>query len=109
MSHLQKLASCMPLSSISSSTCKKGDSMPLTPTQRGYIRHAIIGALATIVLVAMGTPPFANVLAVTGVGVAHEVGDGDFTTAPEAPWNGIKDVAAFLPAPLLWGLFNWLF
>src|SRR2546425_478903 len=33
---------------------------------------------------------------------AHELGDGDFTKAEGAPWNGILDVLAFLPVPLMW-------
>ncbi len=34
--------------------------------------------------------------------IAHELGDGDFTKAEGAPWNGIIDVLAFLPVPLVW-------
>jgi hypothetical protein len=39
---------------------------------------------------------------VAAVGIAHELGDGDFTKAEGAPWNGIIDVLAFLPVPLVW-------
>src|SRR5437763_12497892 len=42
-----------------------------------------------------------RVIAVAAVGVAHEWGDGDFVSAPGAPWNGILDTLAFLPVPLV--------
>jgi len=44
----------------------------------------------------------ARVVAVAAVGIAHELGDGDFTKAAGGPWNGVIDVLAFLPVPLVW-------
>ena len=63
--------------------------------------HVGAGIVLTYILSALGTPPLANLIAVGAVGVAHELGDGDLTTAPAAPWNGILDVLAFLPGPLV--------
>jgi hypothetical protein len=68
----------------------------------GLVEHLIIGAALTALLAALGTPAAARVVAVAAVGVAHELGDGDFTRAQGAPWNGIIDLLAFLPVPLLW-------
>ena len=68
----------------------------------GLAEHLIVGAALTALLAALGTPALARVVAVAAVGVAHELGDGDFTTAQGAPWNGIIDLLAFLPVPLVW-------
>ena len=68
----------------------------------GLAEHVIVGGVLTALLAALGTPALARVVAVAAVGVAHELGDGDFTKAQGAPWNGIIDTLAFLPAPLLW-------
>lgn len=70
----------------------------------GLIEHLGVGAVVTAVLVALGTPAVARVVAVAAVGIAHEWGDGDFVRAPGAPWNGIIDVLAFLPVPVVWWL-----
>jgi len=70
----------------------------------GLVEHVIVGGLLTALLAALGTPALARVVAVAAVGVAHELGDGDFTRAQGAPWNGILDMLAFLPVPLLWWL-----
>ena len=70
----------------------------------GLAEHVIVGGLLTALLAALGTPALARVVAVAAVGVAHELGDGDFTRAQGAPWNGILDTLAFLPVPLLWWL-----
>ena len=70
----------------------------------GLVEHVIVGAVLTALLAALGTPALARVVAVAAVGVAHELGDGDFTRAQGAPWNGILDMLAFLPVPLLWWL-----
>ncbi|HEY6158114.1 MAG TPA: hypothetical protein VIV88_11710 [Gemmatimonadales bacterium] len=68
----------------------------------GLVEHVIVGGALTALLAALGTPALARVVAVAAVGVAHEWGDGDFVSAPGAPWNGILDTLAFLPVPLLW-------
>jgi hypothetical protein len=74
----------------------------------GLAEHVIVGGLLTALLAALGTPALARVVAVAAVGVAHEWGDGDFVSAPGAPWNGILDTLAFLPVPLLWWSSAWL-
>lgn len=63
-----------------------------------------MGAIVTALLAALSTPAAARVVAVAAVGIAHEWGDGDFTRAPGAPWNGILDVLSFLPVPVVWWL-----
>ena len=68
----------------------------------GLAEHVIVGGVLTALLAALGTPALARVVAVAAVGVAHELGDGDFTRAQGAPWNGILDTLAFLPVPVLW-------
>ena len=68
----------------------------------GLAEHAIVGGVLTALLAALGTPALARVVAVAAVGVAHELGDGDFIRAQAAPWNGILDTLAFLPVPVLW-------
>jgi hypothetical protein len=68
----------------------------------GRVEHVIVGGVLTALLAALGTPGAARVVAVAAMGVAHEWGDGDFVSAPGAPWNGILDTLAFLPVPLLW-------
>ena len=70
----------------------------------GLAEHVIVGGVLAALLTALGTPALARVVAVAAVGVAHELGDGDFTRAQGAPWNGILDTLAFLPVPLLWWL-----
>ena len=70
----------------------------------GLAEHVIVGGVLAVLLAALGTPALARVVAVAAVGVAHELGDGDFTRAQGAPWNGILDTLAFLPVPLLWWL-----
>ena len=68
----------------------------------GLAEHVIAGGVLTALFAALGTPALARVVAVAAVGVAHEWGDGDFTKAQSAPWNGILDTLAFLPVPVLW-------
>ena len=72
----------------------------------GLVEHVVAGAVLTALLWVLGTPAVARIVAVAAVGVAHELGDGDFTRAPGAPWNGVLDVLAFLPGPLLWWLLG---
>ena len=74
----------------------------------GLAEHVIVGGLLTALLAALGAPALARVVAVAAVGVAHEWGDGDYVSAPGAPWNGILDTLAFLPVPLLWWSSAWL-
>jgi len=35
------------------------------------------------------------------MGIAHEIGDGDFLRVNGGPWNGVLDVLAFLPAAIV--------
>jgi len=48
------------------------------------------------------TAVLALLMAVLAMGIAHEIGDGDFLRANGGPWNGVLDVLAFLPAPLVY-------
>ena len=68
----------------------------------GLAEHLVVGGVLAAVLAGLGTPAVARIVAVAAVGIAHELGDGDFTQAEGAPWNGILDVLAFLPVPLVW-------
>jgi hypothetical protein len=77
-------------------------SLPAWIRPLGLAEHLIVGGVFAAVLAGLGTPAVARVVAVLAVGIAHELGDGDFTKAEGAPWNGIIDVLAFLPVPLVW-------
>ena len=68
----------------------------------GLAEHLIVGGVLAVLLAVLETPAAARVVAVAAVAIAHELGDGDFTKAEGAPWNGIIDVPAFLPVPLVW-------
>ena len=67
----------------------------------GWLLHAVIGTGLTAVLAWLGAPPVAVLAAVLAVGIAHEIGDGDFLPANGGPWNGVLDVLAFLPAAVV--------
>ena len=67
----------------------------------GWLLHAVIGTALTVVLAWLAAPPVAVFVAVLAVGIAHEIGDGDFLRANGGPWNGVRDVVAFLPAPIV--------
>ena len=67
----------------------------------GWLLHAVIGAGVTAVLAWLGAPPVAVLAAVLAMGIAHEIGDGDFLQANGGPWNGVFDVLAFLPAAIV--------
>ena len=68
----------------------------------GLLLHFCVGIVCTLVFVALGATPALNFVAVTALAIAHEVGDGDFKcSAPGWPWNGLLDVVAFLPTPLI--------
>jgi hypothetical protein len=68
----------------------------------GWLLHAAVGLGLTAVLAVLGTPRVALLVAVLAMGIAHEIGDGDFRRANGGPWNGVLDVLAFLPAPLVY-------
>ena len=55
----------------------------------------------TAVLAWLGAPPVAVLVAVLAIGIAHEIGDGDFLRVNGGPWNGVLDVLAFLPAAIV--------
>ena len=67
----------------------------------GWLLHAVVGTALTALLAWLGAPPLAVLTAVLAMGIAHELGDGDFRRANGGPWNGVLDVLAFLPAPLV--------
>jgi hypothetical protein len=74
---------------------------PPTSPWGGWLLHAVIGTALTVVLAWLAAPPVAVFVAVLAVGIAHEIGDGDFLRANGGPWNGVRDVVAFLPAPIV--------
>jgi hypothetical protein len=67
----------------------------------GWLLHAVIGTGLTALLAWLAAPPVAVLVAVLAMGIAHEIGDGDFLRAKGGPWNGVHDVLAFLPAPIV--------
>jgi hypothetical protein len=66
----------------------------------GWLLHAVVGTGLTAVLAVLAAPPLAVLVAVLAMGIAHEIGDGDFLRVNGGPWNGLLDVLAFLPAPI---------
>jgi hypothetical protein len=66
----------------------------------GWLLHAVVGTGLTAVLAVLAAPPVAVLVAVLAMGIAHEIGDGDFLRVNGGPWNGLLDVLAFLPAPI---------
>lgn len=69
---------------------------------QGLAQHVVAGFVLTVVLGLLGTSPPAATVACFAMGLAHELGDGDLTTAAGHPWNGLVDVAFFLVAPIVW-------
>jgi len=57
-------------------------------------------AFVAAVLGGIGNIPGA-VLGGLAMGIAHEIGDGDFLRVNGGPWNGVLDVLAFLPAAIV--------
>ncbi|PYO95816.1 MAG: hypothetical protein DMD60_12680 [Gemmatimonadetes bacterium] len=66
----------------------------------GWLLHVVVGTGLTAVLAWLAAPPLAVFVAVLAMGIAHEIGDGDFLRVNGGPWNGLLDVLAFLPAPI---------
>jgi hypothetical protein len=54
----------------------------------GWLLHAAVGLGLTAVLAVLGTPRVALLVSVLAMGIAHEIGDGDFRRANGGPWNG---------------------
>lgn len=92
----------------------------------GRVLHLLAGSGLTIllfvlaastgglVLLATGFPPIAAFIAVLAMALAHEQSQcagvtwSDFRKVNGGPWNGLWDVLAFLPAPVLWVIVAWL-
>ena len=71
-----------------------------TKSPGGWLLHAVVGTGLTAVLALLAAPPLPVLVAVLAMGIAHEIGDGDFLRVNGGPWNGLLDVLAFLPAPI---------
>lgn len=76
--------------------------MPPWVSRTGLLYHGLVGFLLTLWLAAWGVHAWGNLWAIIGIGIAHELGDGDFTTEAGHPWNGVLDCAAFLIAPIIY-------
>jgi len=80
--------------------------LPSWITPIGLLEHLLVGIGLTTVLALLGAPPPAIFVAVLSVGIAHEIGDGDFRRVNHGPLSGIIDVIAFLPAPIVWWIYK---
>lgn len=80
--------------------------LPSWITPIGLVEHFLVGIGLTAVLALLGAPPAAIFVAVFSVGLAHELGDGDFRRSEHGPWSGIIDLVAFLPAPIVWWIYR---
>ena len=67
----------------------------------GWLIHALVG-LAIVLVCGLGRvePAWVPFAVALWTGLVHEWADGDFTTHPAAPWQGIADTLAFLPGPI---------
>ena len=72
---------------------------------KGWGWHGAVGFGLAWLLSWLGTPPAGYLVAVTALGIAHELGDGDFLPARKGPLNGTLDAAWFLVGAMLW--FVW--
>src|SRR2546428_126388 len=70
----------------------------------GWLLHAVIGTGLTAVLAWLAAPPVAVVVAVLAVGVAHEIGAGDFPRVHGRPGDGVLQLGAVLPAAIVLGV-----
>jgi hypothetical protein len=64
--------------------------------------HFWTGLALTLNALVFSVSPYANLIYTLALGIAHELGDGDLTTGPKAPFEGFKDVLVFLPVPILY-------
>ena len=80
--------------------------LPSWITPIGLLEHFLVGIGLTAALALLSAPPAAIFVAVVSVGIAHEMGDGDFLSVNHGPWSGIIDLVAFLPAPILWWIYR---
>jgi len=73
----------------------------------GLLEHLLAGAGITLLVYALCLAvhhmfdPLCPVLVALAVGIVHEWMDGDLLTSPGHPWNGLLDLGAFLPVPIL--------
>lgn len=81
----------------------------------GLSEHVAIGSLVTLALGLLHAPSGALLLAALIVGGVHEQAQRDAQgrtwsdfrwSNPGGPWNGVLDVLAFLPIPLLYWLIT---
>ncbi len=63
----------------------------------GLAQHLVAGGVLAALLAGLGTPAAARVVAVAAVGIAHELGDGDFTKAEGAPGTASSTCWRFCP------------
>lgn len=67
----------------------------------GLAEHMTVGMTLVIIGLALNMPSWAALYGATLLGIGHEWADGDLTTAPGAPYNGLIDVFFFALPPLL--------
>jgi len=65
----------------------------------GLAEHFVVGGVLATLLAVLGTPAAARVVAVAAVGIAHELGDGDFTKAEGLPGTASLMSWRFCPSP----------
>ena len=76
--------------------------LPKWALWHGLVPHATIGALLTVVGWFFGVSPSYILFAAALTGLVHEQGDGDLTTVPNAPYEGLLDACTFTVVPLIW-------
>lgn len=77
--------------------------LPRWISRIGLAEHALAGLLLSGLFLVLGFSHFENFTAILGIGIAHEMGDGDFVWEAGAPWNGTIDALFFVIFPaLIW-------
>lgn len=81
--------------------------LPTWVSPVGLLEHFLAGACITVADVAIDLAvghafdPLCPVLIALAVAIVHEYMDGDLLRNVGRPWNGLLDIAAFQPVPLL--------
>jgi hypothetical protein len=81
------------------------DRVPKWLWWHGLLPHGSLGLFFLVVGLLAHIPAWHVWLTTAVVGLAHEQGDGDLTTHPDAPVEGLLDALTFTALPTVYWLF----
>jgi hypothetical protein len=81
------------------------DRIPKWLWWHGLLPHGAVGLFLLETGLLGHAPAWYIWLVAAVVGVAHEQADGDLTTHPDAPWEGLLDAVTFTALPTVYWLF----